>query len=57
MATAYEWNASTIEVTDIVRSAPEIGRVLPFPLDIDMDEMYPLIDNSSECVARYLRYL
>ena len=52
MTKVYAWNASPIEGTDIVRSVPAIGRALPFPLDIDMAEIPPLIDNASEIVAR-----
>jgi len=57
MATVYAWNASPIDGTDIVRSVPAIGRTLRFPLDIDLAAMPDLIDNQSESVVAYLRYL
>lgn len=57
IATAYAWNASPIDGTDIVRSVPAIGRTLRFTLDIDLAAMPDLIDNPSESVVAYLRYL
>ena len=57
MATAYAWNASPIEGTDIIRSFPAIGRELRFPLDINLADSPAIIDNPSESVAAYIRYL
>ena len=57
MATAYAWNASPIEGTDIVRSIPAIGRELRYPLDVHLAETPTVIDNPSESVATYLRHL
>ena len=57
MTTAYAWNASCIDGTDIPRSIPAIGRELRFPLDIAFENTPPVIDNPSESVAAYLRYL
>ena len=44
MATAYAWNASPIDGTDIVRSVPAIGRELRFPLDISLADIPTPID-------------
>ena len=57
MATAYAWNASPIDGTDIARSVPAIGRELRFPLDISLADIPTPIDNPGESVAAYLRYL
>lgn len=57
MTTAYAWNASPIDGTDIVRSVPAIGCTLRFPLDIDLVAMLDIIDNPSESVVADLRYL
>ena len=35
IAAEYAWNSSPIDGTDILRSAPTIGRELRYPLDID----------------------
>ena len=57
MATAYAWNASLIDGTDIVRSVPDIGHTLRVPLDANLSDMSDLIDNPSRSVASYLLYL
>jgi len=57
MTTAYAWNASCIDGTEIVRSIPAIGRPLRYPLDIQMCSKPPIIDVPSESIAKYLRYV
>ena len=57
MATAYAWNASPIDGTDIVRSVPAIGRELRYPLDVSLGPIPAIIDNPSASVVKYLRYL
>ena len=57
MATAYAWNASPIDGTDIIRSVPAIGRELRYPIDVSLSPVPDIIDNPSESVATYLRYL
>lgn len=57
MTTAYAWNASCIDGTEIVRSIPAIGRPLKYPLDINLCTTPPIIDNPSNSVAQYLRYV
>jgi len=57
MTTAYAWNASCIDGTEIVRSIPAIGRPLKYPLDIQMCSPPPVIDTPSDSVAKYLRYV
>lgn len=55
--TVYAWNASPLGMTNIMRSVPAIGRTLRFPLDINLTDMISLIDNPTDSVATYLRYL
>ena len=55
MISAYAWNASPIDNTDIVRSVPAIGRELKFPLDISLADIPAPIDSASVTVADYLR--
>ena len=57
MATAYTWNASPLDGTDIIRSVPTIGRTLHFPLNIGLAGIPALVDNSSASVVSFLRYL
>ena len=57
MTTAYAWNASCIDGTDIVRSLPAIGRALRFPVEINESAIPQLTSNVGERVAQYLRYL
>ena len=57
MATAYTWNASPLDGTDIIRSVPTIGRTLHFPLNIGLADIPALVDNSSASVVSFLRYL
>ena len=51
----YAWNSSPIDGADILRSVPEIGRELRFPLDIDISALPPLVSNHAEPVVSYLR--
>jgi len=57
MKTAYARSAICINGTEIVRSIPTIGRSLKYPLDINMRNTPPIIDNPSDSVAKYLRYV
>ena len=57
LTTAYAWNASPIDGTDIVRSVPAIGRVLRFPLDIHESELPQPITDVTRSVTEYVRYL
>ena len=57
MASAYAWNASPIDGTEIIRSILGIGRELRFPLDIDLSATPAVIDDPSASVVAYLRYL
>ena len=57
MASEYAWNTSHIDDTDIVQSVPAIGWELKFPLDIDLVELPSVIDNTSDSVSSYLRYI
>ena len=54
MVSAYAWNASHINGTDIVRSIHAIGRELKFPLDINLMKLPAVVDNTSDSVAAYL---
>ena len=54
IATAYAWNSSPIDSTDVVRSLPAIGRELRFPLDIDLSDPPPMVDNPGKSIASYL---
>ena len=57
MATSYDWNASLLDGTDIIRSVPAIGRTLRFPLNIGIADIPALVDNPSASVVSFLRYL
>ena len=57
MVTTYVWNTSPIDGTDIIRSVPDIGRELSYPLDMSYEPAPDITDNPSESVANYLRYL
>ena len=57
MASEYAWNTSHIDDTDIMQSVPAIGWELKFPLDIDLVELPSVIDNASDSVSSYLRYI
>jgi len=54
MTTAYAWNASFIDGTDIIRSIP---RALKFPLDIVESAIPTLTDDPRAAVIRYMQYL
>ena len=57
LTTAYAWNASPIDGTDILRSVPAIGRELRFPLDIHESEMPSPITDVTRSVVDYIQYL
>ena len=53
--TSYAWNSALIDGTNIniVRSFPEIGRILCFPIDCD-PTLVPTVDNSSSTLVQFL---
>ena len=57
MSTAYAWNTRPIDGTDIIRSVPAIGRGPRYPIDVSLGPVPDIIDNPSESIATYLRYL
>lgn len=57
LATAYAWNASPIDGTDIIRSIPAIGRCLRFPLEVHESTNVAPIDNATCSDIEYIRYL
>jgi hypothetical protein len=57
MTTAYAWNASPIDGTEIIRSVPAIGRALRFSLDVHETDMPLPIDDPATSVVQYVRYL
>ena len=54
-AAGYAWNNSSIDGTYILRSVPEIGLELRFPLDISSSALPTLVSNNIESVLSYLR--
>ena len=57
LTTAYAWNASHIDGTEIVRSLPAIGRILHFPIDIHEDDTLKPIHDVTPTVVDYIRHL
>ena len=57
MVSAYAWNTSHIDGTDIVRSVPDIGRELKFPMDINLVKFPTVVDNASGSVTTYLQHI
>ena len=57
LTTAYAWNASPIDGTDILRSVPAIGRELKFPLDIHESDLPAPTSDVTASVVDYIRYL
>jgi len=57
MTTAYAWNASYIDCTDIARSILAIGRELKFPPYIIEAEIPTAIDNASTAIVACMQYL
>ena len=56
IANAYTWNNVPIDSTDIIRSVPVIGRVLHFQLDIKLNAVPKLIQNSAQYILDYLNF-
>ena len=55
--TAYAWNTSPIDGTDIIRSVPAISCKLKFPLDIHESPLPPIINNPTKSIVDYIQYL
>ena len=53
MVSAYNWNASPIDGTDIIRRITNIGCELKYPMDIHIAEIPQVIDSASQSVADY----
>jgi hypothetical protein len=54
--TAYAWNASPIDGTDIIRSVAAVGREFKFPLDLSLSIEPPtFVDGSVSAVHDFLR--
>ena len=56
IASAYAWNSTPIDGTDIIRSVPAIGRALHFPLDINLNAVPKLIQNNAQATLDYLDF-
>ena len=57
MVLVYAWNASPIDGTGFIRSVPEIGRILKFPLDIELKNTPPIEDKDGQALVNYIRNL
>ena len=57
MLSAYAWNSSPIDSTEIVRNMPAIGRELKFPMDVHIAKITIVIDSTSKSVVTYLRHI
>ena len=57
MATTYAWNTSPIDGTDIIRSVSVIGQELRYHFYISLTDTPAMIDNPSDSVTQYSRYL
>ena len=57
MVTAYAWNASPTNGTDLIRNVPAIGRELRFPIDINTAQIPQQSNNKALTMATYLRLL
>ena len=55
IATRYAQNSAPIDGTDILRSILAIGRDLHFPLDIDLDAVPKLTQNSAHTALEYFK--
>ena len=47
LLSAYSWNSSPIDGTDIIRSIPAVGRMFRFPLDSSISPLPPLNDSAN----------
>ena len=47
LLSAYSWNSSPIDGTDIIRSIPADGRMFRFPLDSSISPLPPLNDSAN----------
>ena len=57
MLSAYGWNVSPIDGTEIIRSITTIGRELKFPMDIHIAKIPTVIDSASKSIVTYLRHI
>ena len=57
MTTDCTLNASNIDGIDMPCSVPAIGREFKFPLDIELSKIPEVIDNPSESIVTYMRWL
>ena len=55
LLSAYSWNSSPIDGTDIIRSIPAVGRIFRFPLDSTISPLPPLNDSANTQLLEYLR--
>ena len=53
--TAYAWNASAIDGTDIIRSVAAVGRVFQFPFDITLSDPPEPVSGDLARIHDYLR--
>ena len=53
--TAYAWNASAIDGTDIIRSVAAVGRVFQFPFDLNLSDPPTPVCGDLESIHDYLR--
>ena len=51
---AYAWNAMPIDGTDIIRSIPDIGRPLKFPMDIVLTALPTPEYDAAEAIINYI---
>ena len=57
MVTLYTWNASQLNGVYIICSVPAIGYKLELLMDLNIGELYSVIDGSSIIVTIYLRHI
>ena len=53
---AYTWISAPIDGTEIIRSVPNIGRTLHFPLDINLNAVPKLVQNNAQATLDYLNF-
>ena len=57
LVSAYAWNAIPIDGTDIIRSIPEIGRPLRFPMDIYLANLPTTECDAAQATISYIRQI
>ena len=57
IVTAYAWNSSAIDSTDIPRSVIAFGGKFIFPLDIDNTQPFTLTLSHDTAIAQYLHHV